>query len=144
VQSLKAGLLEVADVLVVNKSDRSGADAFAADLTVIAGLRAPGEWSPPVIQTVGSRGDGIDALEAALDAHRAHLAEGDRGVRRRREALRERVRALVEAAWRESWWQNATARAEFDGMVERVAGGGLSPYRAAREIARGFGPRASR
>lgn len=144
VQSLKAGLLEVADVFVVNKSDRPGADAFAADLTAIAGLRAAGEWTPPVVQTVGRDGSGLDALESALESHRTYLAEAGRGERRRREALRERVRALVDDAWRNTWWQDATARAEFDGMVERVAGGAVSPYRAAREIARGLGPRAAR
>jgi LAO/AO transport system kinase len=144
VQSLKAGLLEVADVFVVNKSDRPGADAFAADLTAIAGLRRPGEWVPPVVQTVGSEGRGLDALEAALEAHREHLAQDGRGERRRREALAERVRALVEDAWRDAWWRDATARAEFDGLVERVAGGEFSPYRAARQIARGLGPQASR
>jgi len=143
VQSLKAGLLEVADVFVVNKSDRPGADGFAADLTAIAGLRRPGEWVPPVIQTVGSDGSGLDALEAALEAHRAHLARDGRGEQRRREALAERVRALVEDAWRDAWRRDPTARAEFDGMVARVAGGELSPYRAAREISRGLGPKAS-
>ena len=144
VQSLKAGLLEVADVFVVNKSDRSGADAFAADLTAIAGLRAPGEWVPPVVQTVGNDGRGFDALEGALESHRAHMAAEGRGARRRHEALRERVRALVEAAWREAWWQDPTARAEFDGMVEHVAGGAMSPHRAAQEIVRGLGPGTAR
>jgi LAO/AO transport system kinase len=136
VQSLKAGLLEVADVLVVNKSDRPGADGFAADLTTIAGLRAPGEWVPPVVQTVGNDGTGLDMLEAALESHRTYLAAEGRGERRRRAALQERIRALVEGAWREAWWQDPTARAEFDGMVERVAGGAVSPYRVAREMAR--------
>jgi putative protein kinase ArgK-like GTPase of G3E family len=98
------------------------------------------------VQTVGHDGAGIDALERALAAHHEHLAGEGRGERRRREALRERIRLLVEDAWRESWWQDPTARAEFDGMVERVAGGAVSPYGAAREIARGLGraPRASR
>jgi LAO/AO transport system kinase len=136
VQSLKAGLLEVADVLVVNKSDRPGADGFAADLTTIAGLRAPGEWVPPVVQTVGNDGTGLDMLEAALESHRTYLAAEGRGERRRRAALQERIRALVEGAWREAWWQDPTARAKFDGMVERVAGGAVSPYRVAREMAR--------
>jgi LAO/AO transport system kinase len=144
VQSLKSGLLEVADVLVVNKSDRPGADGLAADLTAIAALRRPGDWTPPVVQTVAADGGGLDGLEAALEAHRTYLALGGRGELRRREALAERVRALVEDAWRDAWWRDATARAEFDGMVERVAGGALSPYRAAREIARGLGPQASR
>ncbi|HEU4365334.1 MAG TPA: methylmalonyl Co-A mutase-associated GTPase MeaB [Candidatus Krumholzibacteria bacterium] len=144
VQSLKAGLLEVADVFVLNKSDRPGAHAFAADLTAIAGLRRRGEWVPPVVQTVGKEGRGLDALESALESHLQYLAETGRGELRRRDALRERVRALAEDAWREAWWRDPTARAEFDGMLERVAVGALSPYRAAREIARNLGPRTTR
>ncbi|HEX5131543.1 MAG TPA: methylmalonyl Co-A mutase-associated GTPase MeaB [Candidatus Krumholzibacteria bacterium] len=137
VQSLKAGLLEVADMFVVNKSDRPGAEAFAADLEAVAGLRpAASAWIPPVVQTVASEETGLAELEAALERHRAHMAADGRGERRRREGLAERVRALVEAAWRDAWWQDPTARAEFDGMVERVANGGMSPYGAAREIAR--------
>jgi LAO/AO transport system kinase len=141
VQSIKAGLLEVADVLVVNKSDRPGADGFAGDLTAIAHSRPPGGWTPPVLQTVGNAQRGIDELSAALQSHQAWLATDGRGAARRRDSLRERVRAMVEAAWREAWWQDATARAEFDGMLERVANGGMSPYRAAREIARGLASR---
>jgi len=144
VQSLKAGLLEVADVFVVNKSDRPGAESLAADLTALASLRPQDGWTPPVVQTVGSEGRGLDELETALEAHRTHLAQAGRGERRRLDALRERVRALVEDAWREALWQDPTARAEFDGMVGRVAQGELSPYRAAREIARGLGPRTPR
>jgi len=144
VQSLKAGLLEVADLFVVNKADRAGADGLAADLTAIAGMRAPGAWQPPVVQTVARDGRGLEALETALAAHADWQAAEGRGEARRRDALRERVRALVEDKWRRAWWQDATARAEFDDMVERVAAGSVSPYRAAREIARGLTPRASR
>lgn len=144
VQSLKAGLLEVADLFVVNKADRAGADSLSADLTAIAGMRTAGAWQPPVIQTVARDGKGVDGLDAALERHAAWLSAEGRGEARRRDALRERVRALVEETWRRTWWQDATARAEFDGMVERVAAGSVSPYRAAREIARGLAPRASR
>lgn len=143
VQTLKAGLFEVADVFVVNKSDRPGADAFAADLVAIAGMKKPGEWVPPVVQTVGRDGQGLEALEAALESHRGHLAQNGRGEKRRREALRERIAALVESAWRETFWQDTTARADFDGMLERVVSGAVSPYRAARDFARGLGPRTS-
>jgi LAO/AO transport system kinase len=136
VQTLKSGLLEVADILVVNKSDRPGAEALAADLAAMTKLGAEGRaWWPPVVQTSVSDATGIDALDAALESHRVHLDTDDRRALRRREAWRERLRILVEERWRSSLWQDPTRRARFDVILEAVAGGRASPYRAARELA---------
>jgi LAO/AO transport system kinase len=137
VQTMKSGLLEVADVLVVNKSDRPGADALAADLTAVVGLRARSKdaWAPPVVQTSATEGKGIDALDSALSSHRAHLDTEGRREARRREALRDRVRLLVEERVREDLWRDPTRAARFDGILEAVVGGHTSPYRAARELA---------
>jgi LAO/AO transport system kinase len=134
VQALKSGLLEVADVFVVNKSDRPGADALAADLTAIVALRAGREWTPPVVQTAATEERGIEALDAAMEAHRAFLHVDGRREARRREALRDRVRLLVEEEVRRDLWRDATLRARFDGILEAVVGGRTSPYRAARDL----------
>ncbi len=136
VQTMKSGLLEVADVLVVNKSDRPGADALAADLTAVVGLRAASRnaWAPPVVQTSATESRGIDALDAALGRHRIHLESDGRRVARRREALRERVRLLVDERAREALWRDPTLVARFDGILEAVVGGRISPHRAAREL----------
>jgi LAO/AO transport system kinase len=137
VQTMKSGLLEVADVLVVNKSDRPGGDALAADLTTVVGLRLRSKdaWAPPVVQTSATLGLGLDALDAALAGHRAHLEGHGRRAARRRDALRERVRLLVEERVREDLWRDPTRAARFDGILEAVFGGRTSPYRAARELA---------
>ncbi len=136
VQTMKSGLLEVADVLVVNKSDRAGADALAADLTSVASLRTPRDgWSTPVVQTAATEGRGVDALGAALSQHRAHLEGGGRRAARRREALRERVRLLVEEDARAALWRDPILQKQFDAILEDVVGGRTSPYRAARDLA---------
>ena len=137
VQGLKSGLLEVADVLVVNKADRPGAEAFTADLTAIVALReaTDGHWRPPVVMTRTADAASTDALSGAIAAHRSHLETGTRRSARRRFALRERVRLLVEENWRATVWQSPVVRERFDGIFERVAGGSLSPYRAARDLA---------
>jgi GTPase len=136
VQSLKAGLLEVADIFVVNKADRAGADALVADLTALAGMRSRTDgWSPPVLATTANRDDGIAAVESALVAHETHLAGNGRREARRRQGLAARVRALVDDALRRAWWQDPTALTRFDAMVERVSRGAVSPQRAARDIA---------
>ena len=95
VQALKSGLLEVADILVVNKADRPGADSLASDLAAMVALRDAREWTPPVVRTPATEERGIDALDAAMEAHRAHLEANGRREARRREALRDRVRLLV-------------------------------------------------
>src|SRR5438270_163373 len=78
IQAAKAGILEVADVFVVNKADREGADATARDLRHMLSLgerRDPESWQPPIIKTVMSRGEGVDDVVAALDAHHEWLQQ---------------------------------------------------------------------
>jgi LAO/AO transport system kinase len=137
VQGLKAGLLEVADVIVVNKADRPGADTLVADLAAIVGLREPppGGWEPPVVMTSVQDGESARALAEAVASHRAYLEVGTRRAARRGEALRERVRLLVEESWRAAVWHAPTLRERFDAIFGRVAAGELSPNRAARELA---------
>ncbi len=75
IQAIKAGILEIADVFVVNKADRDGADRTVRELSMMLemGERAPGEWVPKVLRTEASRGVGIDELVAEYEAHRAYL-----------------------------------------------------------------------
>src|SRR5437763_11681189 len=78
IQAAKAGILEIADVFVVNKADREGADATARDLRHMLSLgerRTAEDWAPPVVKTVAARGEGIDDIVAALDKHHAWLTE---------------------------------------------------------------------
>jgi LAO/AO transport system kinase len=137
VQGLKSGLLEVADVIVVNKADRAGADSLAADLSAIVALRDAGReaWRPPVVTTSAPHGESIRDLAEAIRSHRAHLDADGRRAARRSEALRERLRLLVEESWREALWQSPTRSRQFDAIFGLVAAGTLSPYRAARELA---------
>jgi LAO/AO transport system kinase len=137
VQTMKSGLLEVADIFVVNKSDRPGAETLAAELVSMVALRdtaAASEWRRPVVATSATGGNGLDVLSAALSAHRAHLEQAGRRDARRRESLRERVRLLVEERTREELWRDPMLRTRFDGILEAVAGGRTSPYRAARDL----------
>ena len=90
VQVAKAGILEVADVFVVNKADRDGAEVVARDLRQMLHLGAATPWQVPVLLTVAERGDGVAQLVEAVAAHRAHLASsGELERRRRHRAARE-------------------------------------------------------
>lgn len=95
VQANKAGLLELADVFVVNKADRPGASDSRRDLELMLDLSDTSEWRPEIILTVGTEGDGVEDLIAELARHREFLEHGDRlAERRRRRAQHElRVRA---------------------------------------------------
>ena len=133
VQAAKAGILEVADVLVVNKADRDGAARAIRDLEQAVVMSADGAapgWRRPVVATVAVRSEGIDALVAALDAHRVWLdASGDRLRRRRARAVAE-IEALALEQVRRRLGELQVA----EPLADRVVAGELDPYRAADEL----------
>jgi LAO/AO transport system kinase len=134
VQAAMAGILEVADVFVVNKADKPDSHQVVRDLrTMIAlGHYEIGEWKPPIIETVatgGLRDAGIVELEHDLDAHWAWLRSSGELEHRRRERAREEITALALATLR--------TRLNADGVDElaaRVAAGTLDPFQAAEEL----------
>ncbi|MEU7901806.1 methylmalonyl Co-A mutase-associated GTPase MeaB [Actinoplanes sp. NPDC049118] len=139
IQAVKAGILEIADVFVVNKADRPGADATYRDIQGMLSLgeRAPGDWRPQVVRAVAVKGEGVDEVVEAIGKHRAWLESSDR-LRARREA---RAAAEVEAI------ALGTLRARLGSLREgtalsdlaaRVAAGALDPYAAAEDLIRGL------
>jgi len=135
VQSLKSGMMEIADVFAVNKSDRPGGREYADDLQSMIALRSRGDgWDPTVVATVGVTGEGLEELAGAVDLHREYLEA--RGLRegKRTQALRARVEALAEEKLREMLWQNEYSKSLIDGVLKEVAAGRKSPYQAAAEI----------
>ena len=84
-QAAKAGILEIADIFVVNKSDRPGAQETVRDLRTMLAMaqRGPDDWKPPIVRTVAATGEGIAELTAQLDAHWAWLDASGEGGRRR-------------------------------------------------------------
>ncbi|OWV10780.1 methylmalonyl Co-A mutase-associated GTPase MeaB [Micromonospora wenchangensis] len=135
IQAVKAGILEIADVFVVNKADRDGADNTVRDIQgmIALGERGPGQWRPQVVRSVAARGEGIDDIAAAIDKHRAWLEQHDE-LRRRRE---KRAAAEIEAI------ALGTLRArigslrdgtELPTLAAKVAEGALDPYAAADEL----------
>jgi len=136
VQSLKSGLLEVADIACVNKADRGGAESLAGDLDAIMKIREKeGHWRCPVVMTSARDSDSVARLTAAIADHSRYLdADGRRGARRQR-SLRERVLARVHESIHSLIWQSPMLAQRFDAMFDRVRAGALPPWRAARELA---------
>ena len=131
VQAAKAGVLEIADVLVVNKADRPDTQTTVRDLRNMVAL-SDAPWKPPIVTTVGSTGEGIDDLLEQLDRHWDWLGESGEGDRRRRARARDEVLALAFGAVRERL-------AVPDELAARVADGRLGPHEAATELLLGAG-----
>jgi LAO/AO transport system kinase len=141
VQAAKAGILEVADVLAVNKADRDGAARTVRDLenAIAMGADDPGGWTRPVVSTVAVRGEGVDDLVAALDAHRAWLDDTGARARRRRARAAAEVEAITLEQVRARIGDLRGADA-LPGLADRVAAGELDPYRAADALLAAAGP----
>ena len=160
IQTLKAGVMEIADIYAVNKSDRPGADRLRQEIEVMLGIRrgnafrhvsahhkpdararkaraedgAQVEWEPPVLATVASQGEGIGDLVAALDRHRAYLEASGRLTERRRRRLLERTRSLVERHLAEWLWDETAAGDVLERRLDAMVEGDRNPYEVAAEI----------
>ncbi|WP_030320257.1 methylmalonyl Co-A mutase-associated GTPase MeaB [Streptomyces sp. NRRL B-3229] len=140
IQAAKAGILEIGDVYVVNKADRDGADATARELNHMLGLgesRRPGDWRPPIVKTVASRGEGVDEVVEALEKHRAWMEEHGVLAERRRARAAHEVEAIALTALRERIGDLRGDR-RLDALAERIVAGRLDPYRAADELVNGL------
>jgi LAO/AO transport system kinase len=163
IQTLKAGVMEIAELYVINKSDRPGADKLKQEVEVMLGIRrgnafahitphhnpahravkggkgregavAGDAWEPPVLNTVASKGEGIGDLVAALDQHHEYLERTGKLVERRKRRLAARTRAVVNRAIRQWVWDETRADELVAQRLDDVAAGTRSPYDVAAEV----------
>ncbi len=137
IQALKAGLIEIADIIVVNKADREGADQLAAQLRSVLRLGARPDdrgWVPPVLKTVAADGTGIPELLSAIDRHQDYLDRTGQGMVRRQAALRKAVWRELEALLLRRLTRDPSAGSEFDRLVRQVEAGELDPVTAAAAL----------
>jgi LAO/AO transport system kinase len=131
IQALKAGILEIADILAVNKADLPGADSTAASLRAMLG-DAGGGWERPILATVATTGQGAEELAAAVLAHRDHLRRTGADLRRERERaeadLKDRLQERLFERWRSA---GAKDLAEW---TERIAARECSPEEAVEKL----------
>ena len=133
-QASKAGLLEAADIFVVNKADRPGAAETKRDLEFMLHLSAPDEgWTPPIVMTVASSGDGVDDLWAAVDAHKGFLTEHGLLEKRRAQRLAEELRHVVGQRVEQRAYERCRGP-DFDRLLNDVVERRLDPYAAAGRL----------
>ncbi|WP_449062615.1 methylmalonyl Co-A mutase-associated GTPase MeaB [Planomonospora algeriensis] len=137
VQAAKAGILEIADVFVVNKADRDGTQATIRELRNMLAL-VERAWRPPIVPTVAYRGEGGGDVADALDAHLAHLEESGELERRRRARARDEIEAVALAGLR-SRFAHLHGDRRLDALAARVLDAELDPYTAADELLASLG-----
>jgi len=133
-QASKAGLLEAADVFVVNKADRQGAAETRRDLEFMLHLSAPGDgWTPPIVSTVASNGEGIDELVSAIEDHRNFLTEHGLLEKKRAQRVEEELRHVVAQRLEQQAYDRCRGP-DFDRLLNDVVERRLDPYEAAEKL----------
>ena len=171
IQTLKAGVMEIADIFVVNKGDRPGADRLRNDIELMLGLRRgstggmpahhgvqlksfnpiriareaartedPEQWTPPVLGTIASKGEGIDLLLAAVGRHFRYLEVSGALKGRRRIRLRNQVAEVVAERVRNRLWDDPETNAWLDAQLDLLESGAATPFSVADELLRRSGP----
>jgi len=136
IQAIKAGITEIADIFVVNKADREGADSTAMALEMILnfdhlshlspqGLR----WRPPICKTIALHGEGVEAVAEAIEEHRAYLRESGEMGRRERERIETELRDMISQEMTRRFFQRVD-EAMLEDLVDRIASRELDPYSA--------------
>jgi LAO/AO transport system kinase len=133
IQANKAGLLEIADIFVINKADNPGARETRRDLEQMLDLSTPGSWRPPIVDTVAATGQGVDELWAEIRRHQAHMAGDGTLERRRRARLEGELKAVVSARITADV-EELLVRGDLRSLSEDVLAHRLDPYAAADRV----------
>ena len=136
VQALKAGIMEIADIFVVNKADREGVDRTVGSIEALLSLETFGanEWRPPILKTEATTGKGVPELLEAIDRFRQHPAASQE--RRRRERAEWRLRELIAQRFTEHVERRVFRVGEFEGILDSIAARDTDPYTVADDVMR--------
>ncbi|MFZ2492601.1 MAG: methylmalonyl Co-A mutase-associated GTPase MeaB [Thermoanaerobaculia bacterium] len=135
IQAIKAGIMEIGDVFVVNKADRPGADKTVTEVTMMMSLvEEHGAWVPPIVKTVASRSEGIAELDEAIGKHFEHLSASGELERRSRERVRIRIETLLKERFMDRLIGGTVGRDAWEELLERVLQKRSSPHDAAEEV----------
>jgi LAO/AO transport system kinase len=135
IQTIKAGVLEIADILVVNKRDVSGADDLVRDLRNMLRLGEHRKWTPPIVETMALRGENVEGLIAQIERHAEHLSQsGELAQRRERRARREVLR--LARRWLSVRLSEILDEPDVTRLLESLACREIDPTRVAAEVAR--------
>jgi LAO/AO transport system kinase len=136
IQAIKAGILEIADILVINKADRPGVDNTERALRSMLELANPGRkssgeqtWKPQVLRTIASQGEGMTGLVTAIDEHAAYLRSSGAWQSREQERVQNNLQNLIQATL-VARWQKQVAPEQYQAVLQRLYRREISPYQA--------------
>lgn len=132
VQALKAGLMEIADVVALNKCDQGGAERCAEQLQSVLDL-SKREWSPPLVKTTAFQGGGLKKLKKEIDNHRVFLQKNERPEELQKQRVKEFLAKIIEDKLRDRWWRNKGERI-LDQKLDNESLNNLKPYQIAEEV----------
>jgi LAO/AO transport system kinase len=135
VQVIKAGIMEIADIFVVNKADQPQADKVVVDIRDLLRMElSPRPWTPPIVRTIATQNEGLEDLWMRIQQHGRYLEQSGRFEERRRERLVREIFEIAEQRIRENVLAPRTETPEFSGMLERVVAREMDPYEVAEKI----------
>jgi GTPase len=139
VQAMKAGLMEIADFFVMNKSDRPGHQQAITALQTILMMREHDEksWMPNIIKTIASENTGIDEIENEIERHRQHLLKNNLFLQKRELKTKNRIKTIVEDKIKKELWSES-GEISLNSSLEKVVLGTISPYHIAEQIINEF------
>jgi LAO/AO transport system kinase len=139
IQALKAGIMEIGDIFVVNKSDREGADRLVTELSLMLDLNpAMGPWRPPIVKIVATLGEGILDLTEKIWKHRQFLQEGSGLLRKRNERAKQEILNLIEGEVSKYIHKMLKYDVTFDEVIEQVVARKKDPYSYAQKVTEPF------
>ncbi|HEX7155424.1 MAG TPA: methylmalonyl Co-A mutase-associated GTPase MeaB [Thermoanaerobaculia bacterium] len=135
IQAIKAGIMEIGDVFVVNKADRPGADKTVTEVTMMMSLvEEHGDWVPPIVKTVASKNEGIQELDEAIIKHYDYLAASGELDRRNRERVRIRIETQLKETFMTRLIGGSISREDYEQMLEDVLRKRNNPHDAAESV----------
>ncbi len=136
VQTMKAGLMEIADVFCVNKSDRPGSERIAAELSQTLGLRKriDGGWPVPVVPTEATNKKNLDLLYTRIGEHQSFIKSNGQFERHRREQLRKKLLHHLQSRFEREFLESLGTKTEFDRIIDDIIAGKSDPYKSGDEL----------
>ena len=134
VQTIKAGIMEIADLFVINKADLNGADRTAAEIGSMLDMKPETKWRPPVKLTISTCGEGIEELWQSLQKHWHYLTESGQLITVRRRRVERELTEQVEFLVKNRIWDQVKKKIELTDLVEQITSRVRDPYSAARDL----------
>lgn len=135
VQAIKAGIMEIADIFVVNKADHPQAQRTVADIRELLRMDpSPPDWSPPIVRTVATQNQGVDELWRNVERHRQYLEQSGELHRRRKRRVEREIVGIAENRLRAQVLSPKLATTEFETMIEQAAERKMDPYQVVERV----------